>query len=93
MAEVTNRTVEQLLRAHCKDNPATWTKQLALVQLLYNATPQSRTALSPYQLATGRGIKLPINVAMASVPVPAAQDFAGDLINLWRKNKSKLESL
>ena len=39
MAKVSNRTLGQLLCLHCKENR--WIKDLPLLSLLYNATPQS----------------------------------------------------
>ena len=37
MAEVTNHTMEQLLRLHCKD--ATWVQWLPYVEFVINTTP------------------------------------------------------
>ena len=47
MAEVTNRTMAALLRTHCAI-ARDWHQQLPMVQMVYNATPQSRTGESPH---------------------------------------------
>ena len=64
MAEVTNRTLGQLLRTHCNEEQA-WKDQLPYLQMVHNATPQSRTSISPYKLATGRDLLLPVDLATA----------------------------
>ena len=63
-----------------------------MVQLLYNATPQSRTQMSLYQLASGREMVLPIDLATSDVPVPAAEDFTKEFITLWKETKGRLEA-
>lgn len=84
LAEVSNRTLEQLLRAHCQDTTR-WVETLPLVALLYNATPQSRTKEAPYTVATGRALAMPIDIALADTNVPAATQFTKNLQTLWDK--------
>ena len=52
IAEVSNRTLVQLLCIHC--GYGKWVKTLPLLALLYNATPQSYTIQSPYFVSIGR---------------------------------------
>ena len=92
MAEVTNRTLSQLLRTHCQENHQ-WRAQLPYLQMIHNATPQSRTQLSPYKLATGRDLLLPIDLATPAESVPASLEFAEGLATLWQKTKLKMEQL
>ena len=82
MAEVTNRTLSQLLRTHYQES-SQWRDDLPYLQLIHNATPQSRTRLSPYKLATGRDLLLPLDLAVPQESVPASQDFATGLATLW----------
>ena len=73
MAEVSNRTLGQLLRLHCSDGH--WVDRLPLLALLYNATPQSRTGHSPYFIATGRQPSLPIDLALQDLRYPQSVVF------------------
>ena len=73
MAEVSNRTLDQLLCIHCGDRR--WVKTLPLLALLYNATPQSETKQSPYFVATGRQLALPVDLALRDLKVPAVSEF------------------
>ena len=61
--------------------------------MIHNATPQSRTQLSPYKLATGRDLLLPIDLAAPAESVPASLEFAEGLATLWQKTKLKMEQL
>ena len=88
MAEVTNRTMEQLLRLHCKD--ATWVQWLPYVEFVINTTPQSRTGLSPYEVVYGRKALFPVDVAVQPANVPAAQLFVRDLKATWEKIRATL---
>lgn len=92
MAEVTNRTLSQLLRTHCQDS-TNWRAELPYLQMIYNATPQSRTRLSPYKLATGRDVLLPIDLAVPKESVPASQNFAEGLATLWQSIRQKMTAL
>ena len=85
MAEVTNRTLEQLVRLYCDENKTNWYEKLNLIQLYYNSTPQSRTGYSPHYVITGRDLKLLVDLALTEVhsDVPASAPFAEDLITLW----------
>ena len=70
-----------------------WKEELPYIQLVYNATPQSRTKISPYKLATGRDALLPMDLAVPQENVPSSLDFAGGLATLWRDVKLKMEQL
>ena len=89
MAEVSNRTLGQLLRTHC--GSGRWVNTLPLLALLYNATPQSRTGESPYFIATGRQPTLPIDLALSDLKVPAVGEFLRDISKLWETIKDKAE--
>ena len=88
MAEVSNRTLGQLLCLHCKDNR--WVNDLPLLSLLYNATPQSQTQKSPYFVATGCQPCLPIDLVLSDLKVPAVRNFLDQITSLWRAVKAKL---
>ena len=88
MAEVSNRTLGQLLCLHCMDN--CWVKDLPLLSLLYNAMPQSRTQRSPYFMAMGCQPCLPINLALSDLKVPAVGNFLDRITSLWHNVKAKL---
>ena len=65
-------------------------KDLPLLSLLYNATPQSRTRRSPYFVATGRQPCLPIDLALSDLKVPAVGNFLDRITSMWRTVKAKL---
>ena len=65
-------------------------KDLPLLLLLYNATPQSRTRRSPYFVATGRQPCLPVDLALSDFKVPAVGNFLYRITSLWRTVKAKL---
>lgn len=60
--------------------------------MIYNATPQSRTGLSPYYVDTGRVMKLPIDVALSRSELPAVQHFAEDLQQVWKTTQDILKA-
>ena len=65
-------------------------KDLPLLSLLYNATPQSRTRRSPYFVATGHQPCLPIDLALSDLKVPAVGNFLDRINSMWRTVKAKL---
>ena len=56
-----------------------------------NTTPQSRTGLSPYHIAFGRELKLPIDLALVPTRTPAVREFAEGLDRLWKDIRNRLE--
>ena len=62
IAELTNRTLSQLLCIHCEEGKLV--KTLPLLALLYITTPQSCTGQSPYFVATWRQPDLPVGLAL-----------------------------
>ena len=81
MAQVSNRTLGQLLCIHCGDGR--WVKTLPLLALMYNATPYSRTRQYSYFIATGRQPALPVYLALRDLKVPAVSEFLLDISRLW----------
>ena len=81
MAEVTNRTMEQLLRIHAMTDG--WVATLPLVAMMINAMPQSRTGRMPHEVAYGRKLQMPMDVATAPMTVPAAKEYVTRMQRIW----------
>ena len=81
MAEVTNRTMEQLLRIHATTDG--WVATLPLVAMMINATPQSRTGRTPHEVAYGRKLRMPMDVVTAPMTVPAAEEYVTRMQRIW----------
>ena len=52
-AEVTNKTVGQMLRALCEDAPDTWCEVLPACEFAVNSAASSATGLSPFSIVHG----------------------------------------
>ncbi|XP_061369307.1 uncharacterized protein LOC133312169 [Gastrolobium bilobum] len=52
--EVTNRYLEQYLRAFCHEQPMQWSKFISWAQLHYNSSVHSAIAMTPYEAVYGR---------------------------------------
>ena len=89
IAEVSNRTLGQLLSIHYGDGR--WVKTLPLLALLYNPTPQSCTGQFPYFVATGRQPALLVDLALRDLKVPAVSQFLQDISRLWETMKTRAE--
>ena len=81
MAEVSNKTLGQLLCIYLGNGQ--WVKNLPLLALLYNTTPQSCTGQLLYSIATGRQPALPDELALRDLKVPAVRKFLWDISRLW----------
>ena len=46
---------------------------------MINATPQSRTGETPYKLAYRRKLRLPVDLAMTPMTVPAVEEARTEL--------------
>ena len=88
MAEVMNRTMEQLLRIHARSGD--WAAKLPLVAMMVNSTPHSRTGISPHEIAYRRKLRMPMDLAVAPMTTEAANSYVEDLQELWRKVQEKL---
>ncbi len=88
MAEVTNRTMEQLLRLHAQDSD--WVSWLPYIEFIINTTPQSRTGVTPYEIVHGRKALFPVDIAVLPKDVPAAELFVRDLHSTWLKIRERL---
>ena len=91
MAEVTNRTMEQLLRIHASQG--SWASKLPLVAMMINSTPQSRTRRTPHQVMYGRQPRMPMDVAIAPASNPAAEDYATHLRQLWEEVRQRMTTV
>ena len=65
-------------------------KDLPLLSLLYNATPQSQTRRLPYFVAMGRQPCLPVDLVLSDLKVPAVGNFLDRITSLWHTVKAKL---
>ena len=81
MAEVTNRTMEQLLWIHAMTDG--WVATLPLVAMMINATPQSRTGRTPHEVAYGCKLRMPMDVVTALMTVPAAEEYITRMQHIW----------
>ena len=81
MAEVTNRTMEQLLWIYATTDG--WVATLPLVAMMINATPQSRMGRTPHGVAYGRKLRMPMDVVTAPMTVPAAEEYVTRMLCIW----------
>ena len=70
MAEVTNRTLKQLLLCCAEDKD--WEEKLPYIDMVYNSSPQSRTKESLHHMMTGRQLKFPVDLDFSGGTMPAA---------------------
>ena len=77
MAEVTNRTLKQLLSS-CAEKEE-WEEKLPYLEIVYNSNPQSRTKESPHYAMVGRQWKFPVDLQFSGATVPAAIETASEM--------------
>ena len=66
-SEVMIRTLENFLRPYVERNPASWVKQLLLVEFIANNTVNASTGYTPFYLEAGQDPKVPILLLDSSV--------------------------
>ena len=81
MAEVTNRTMEQLLWIHATTDG--WVATLPLVAMMINAMPQSRMGRTPHEVACGRKLRMTMDVVTALMTVPGAEEYITRMQRIW----------
>ena len=82
MAEVTNCTMEQLLRIHATTDG--WVATLPLVAMMINAMPQSQTGRTPHEVAYGCKLWMSMDVFTAPMTVPAAEEYVTRNQHIWK---------
>ena len=88
------RTLITALRSFCNAHQNDWDDYLDMLELGFNATTQSSTQASPFELLYGSKPRLPVDVALAPVVPrnPAAIDRAEQMQTALRFVRSKLLS-
>ena len=81
MAEVTNRTMEQLLWIHATTDG--WVVTLPLVAMMINAMPQSQMGRMPHEVAYGRKLRMPMDVVTTPMTVPTAKEYITRMQCIW----------
>ncbi|GAA5982144.1 hypothetical protein JCM11641_000601 [Rhodosporidiobolus odoratus] len=83
-AEVTNKTVGQILRILCEDQPDDWANKLVVCEFAINSAPSSATNLAPFEVVHG----------FLSLAWPAGSwDSARDLTAEGLAERARLHSL
>jgi hypothetical protein len=90
-SERANRTVEDYLRHFVSPRQDDWDEHLDLAEFAINDSANPSTGYSPFFLAYGRQPSSPLDVALAGVIVPAAQDTAADMQATLAHARTKLE--
>ena len=81
MAEVMNRTMEQLLWIHTTTNG--WVATLPLVAMMINAMPQSWTGRMPHEVMYQCKLWMPMDVIAAPMTVPTAEEYVTRMQCIW----------
>ena len=86
------KTLITALRSFCNDHQDDWDDYLDMLELGFNATTQSSTQMSPFELMYGRKPRLPVDVALAPIAPknPAAIDRAEKMQTALRFVKEHL---
>ena len=83
MAEVTNRTVKQLL-LFCTEEED-WEEKLPYLEMLYDSSPQSRIKESTHYVMVGRQLKFPVDLEFSGATLPAAMEAASEMQAVWER--------
>ena len=83
MAEITNRTLKQLLL--CCAEEEEWEEKLPYLEMVYNSRPQSRSKENPHYVMAGRQLKLPLDLEFSGATVPAATGTASEMQAVWER--------
>jgi transposase InsO family protein len=90
--ERVNRTMEQVLRAHCMQAGAQWDKHLPMVEFVLNSAVHVSTGLSPFKLMYGYEPVVPATLhADRSAEVAPAQEMLADMAAQLRRAQHNLE--
>ena len=73
MAEVMNRTMDQLLRIHAMTNG--WLATLPLVVMMINAMPQNWMGRTPHEVAYKHKLRIPMDVITTTMTIPATKEY------------------
>ena len=68
MVERFNRTLLNMLAAHCEDHPWDWEQHVHEVCMAYNTSVHSSTGYTPFYLMFGRQARLPVDVMFGTSP-------------------------
>ena len=83
MAEVTNRTLKQLLL--CCAEEEGWEEKLPYLEMVYNRSPQSMTKETPHYVMVGRQLKFLVDLDFSRATVPAAAETASEMQAVWER--------
>jgi transposase InsO family protein len=90
--ERVNRTMEQVLRAHCMQAGGQWDKHLPLVEFVLNSAVHVSTRLSPFKLMYGYEPVVPATLGTNTTPqVGPAQDMLAEMAAQLRQAQHALE--
>ena len=81
MAEVTNRTLKQLLLSCAEEEDSE--EKLPYLEMVYNSSPQSRTKENSHYVIVGRQLKFPVGLDFSGATVPAATETASEMQAVW----------
>jgi hypothetical protein len=94
--EVTNRTIEQYLRAFVHDKPNIWFRFLPWAEYHYNTSYNTASGLSPFQVMFGKPPPSIPSYAIGSSSVDACDLLLSDraeILELLRKNLLKAQQV
>jgi len=74
-SEITNKTIEQILRSFCYANQAQWLYHLPLAEFSYNNTESSTTGFSPFYSCYGYHPKTPINLSSLTPTIDVLENI------------------
>ena len=81
LVERANRTLIQLLRAHCHDDPAGWDSSISMALLSYRSAVHSSTGFTPSRMLLGRELRLPADLVFGS-PEPRSESTSNYIKSL-----------
>ena len=81
--EVTNRTLEEMLRHVVREDQGNWDECLPLCEFAYNNSVSTTTKMTPFEALYGFAPHTPLSLCVKRTcpRVPAATDFASDMRN------------
>ena len=85
MAEVTNRTLKQLLLCFAEEEDWEEKEKLTYLEMVYNSSPRSRTKESPHYVMVRRQLKFPVDLDFSGATVPAATETAREMQAVWER--------
>ena len=90
--EVTNRTIEQYLRAFVHHKPSLWYKYLPWAEYHYNTSYHTAAGITPYQIVYGKPPSTLLDYVAGSSPVDASDALLlsrAEILELLEKNLTK----